>query len=535
MQKKIFLPFIPYIMGILTTVMMCFCFVHFYLLDFRVTKNLFEEIGVYSFLKERIDQGKDEIIALLDENLTNSQKQTLESALETAFTAENIQTQVDDILFELTLFMKDKTSSLPNFYIARILPSQLDATILESIPSVLNSKTLLSYFNQNEIIYSLQAFKLLYFALYILFLVSSILLFILLITTILLHDNFRDVFKILMRAFIIPGISFIFIAILVLVLTPKIPTSFLFMRFITLTRPSILNAYLQTLLYQSTYILFFIALFFILLALLLQLGFFKKQRPYSIRQKKYFFYALIFLLMLSIYNIGGFVKMKNLRNQYLATYTTVFFNIPITQVIPAEKDGIYIVELQILDKETGQPLPDISFELIGKHLNTKKDSKWTGKTKENEQYSQELTKGTYRLRLIEDEVTQFYHLPAPYYFEIVNAGTFSITLSLEEKKIVKPEGIAQIQIFGPNYEPIENIDLKLSTPPIYVDSIATTFELHSISNQKGVCVFKAPIGMYTVEVSLAELSDRFLPKEPFQIEIVENTPKQYTVYLEETT
>jgi hypothetical protein len=526
------------ILGSTLSFMIMLLLFHFTLFNPEYHKNLFSKFHVYTTIERMVYNTQNDILEILEEEISEVDKNTLVYTLEETLTRKKIENHINQSLYELMDYMKNKRETLPDIYIHENLPENLYPEIKESIPPIINSRTLLSYFNKDEILYSFLGLRLVFFSMVMLQVFSLSLFFFTLVLLFIYSKNFK-VFLNHLYGSILTGsiILLVFSLITLFFFIPKIDMVLTPSWIGTFSPPEILSSYFIHMLKQlSTYFVLFSGVFLIL-AIGMRIFSDKFDKGYQLPKEKTLFISVsLTFLMITLFGIL-YIYHKNNDHQFLNTYRTVFLNVPTTEIIPAEDSTLKSIRIVTLEKETSTAISFVPFEITG----VSEDSEpfaILGTTDETGSFSSEIPKGRFRLYFPQESLPQNYVQPTPYHFYIDSAGTFLITLHLEEITLLSTEGTLEIMILDEENFPFENIALQLTpfdeaSREIHEDSM-DFYEL-SITNAKGIAVFKTLPGEYMASIIKDSLMLGYLEKSPFKVIIPKDGTARYTIKLSSET
>ena len=504
------------------------------LFNFNYHNESFYKFDLHSHIENIMIDAKEDFLTLIGGNLTKNEKQILASTLESALTTENIRSHVDITLYELISYIKDDTPNPPNIYIADNLPDTLDPLISKSIPSTISSTTLLSYFNKDQIIFSSLALKFFYFSANILLIFSISIIILLASLLIIFNQKTKDLLvKIFTSILTCSFLNLVFILILIFFIPKRLdlflnPSSIGYF-FI----PDVLSSYFSNLINTITIYLSISTAITIALAIFLKFISNKTKNTYKIQKPKIFAFVLITIFLIATILKVEHISNKNLENNYSNTFRNLILNTASETVISAGDDSAYNILLNVVNnKDLSAPLPDIPFEITGISKTTKESITLTGVTDEDGNFSNPIYQGSYRITFDKDYLPEKFLTPRPYYFSIENPGTFVLRISLvERQEDPQSSGHLEIIVLGDENIPLENIQLKLNKSDNLQDELIPQQKEFSVTNNQGIAIFQSDIGKHEVSLVEQTLPENYQLKEPFNVEILENTISTYTIKL----
>ena len=248
--------------------------------------------------------------------------------------------------------------------------------------------------------------------------------------------------------------------------------------------------------------------------------------------------------------------IKNDFNYFLSKLQK---NYSVTQVISAKTDGIFVLNVNIVDKNTNSPIYNVPINVSGKssesnkYFNEVETTDKEGTTKFN------LAKGSFRISFINSYFPhETYELPSAYFFELRKAGSTIVTIELQRKENLKSNipGITEIEVLGKDDTPLSNIKLmikNISSESNIDNSVlsdkkqdltkkGTSLEpttnkdknpdiYYSYTNSEGIAVFKLKEGLYKISFSESKINKQYELPQDFEVSVVPNSTLRYSIKL----
>lgn len=134
----------------------------------------------------------------------------------------------------------------------------------------------------------------------------------------------------------------------------------------------------------------------------------------------------------------------------------------VIQVISAKNDTLYTLQVKLVDTSTGQPIPDIQINAIGKSKVPEKHFNIAGITDKDGSTKFTLGQGTFHLSFSSLTPLDEYNLPSPFFYELKTAGTTILTVNMDKKAKEEPSnGIGEVEVLDEDNMPVKNVELYL--------------------------------------------------------------------------
>jgi hypothetical protein len=533
MMKKVFLTFGPLILGFLLASIAVFSIAQWTLFRFDFHQNVFEKLQITSQLESLLNHIKTDALNLLHENLSDEEASILSSSFQFNLTSENIGSHLNQTLHELLEYIKDHRKNLPELYLKKMLPENKDPNLYDAIPEQLNAGTLLSYFDQNEILIFFLKFKLIYFIMDSLFFFSILIGLTFFCMSVLYYTEFSDLFSYWYKSFLSCCILLIgcFGALLFYpfpkntALTKSLLGSHISMQ-------NTLSSYVEHLENRLLWTLGGAILLLFLLIFLLKKWSKTKTSSYHIPHKKYFFLFLITLFFFIFFLKVEQIKDKNQDNHYASSYAQVFLNRPRSHIIPAKDDMIHKILIEFFDKDTLNPIADLPFEISKIEPHPQGAKPTSAQTNSDGRFTDKIEVGNYKISFPEHTIFEHYIKPLPYSFSIKKAGTLVLSMKVERTKPNPSFGNLEIIVLTDDKKPLENITLKLSPLSLLEESQPQPLiDEYAITNEKGKAIFQGQKGEYQISIDPSSIPAEYKKKLPFTVILYEQRISRYTLSL----
>ena len=205
----------------------------------------------------------------------------------------------------------------------------------------------------------------------------------------------------------------------------------------------------------------------------------------------------------------------------------------VTQVIPAKEDTIYDLEIKIVDKSDGKPVPGAKINISGTSSLQKKDFNLTLSSDNSGIISSTLDKGTFRLSFVPEGFPSNYNMPAPFFYDLKDSGKTMMTINLESDKYNNEQwGIAEVEVLDYDNKPVPDIEIQLDGR---VPAPGNPDKISSVTNSEGIAVFKVDSGSYKAVFPETSFPAKYKLQSPINIEVSADTASRYTLRLASAT
>lgn len=517
-------------------------------------QTLFEKHDIYSHTQTVISSSIKEFSYSLKAYAPQSsqQQEHIFSLLDKTVTHEMIKTNIDSIREGLFKYFKGDIKVLPdillnvnndNFQYEQQNPSAL------SLPKInkINLSAILMYINRNDIYDSLSILKLVYYLTHWLPGMLFLIIIILLLAGIIILQDFKKIRKWL-------GISIMFCGtlnlsagiIIALYVNNKMPGSIYPVLILLPFRNNVVMSYIYEcispiyrFLAVSGTILIFLGLGFLFIHLSLysiysnsSINNYIKKR--HIKLNAFIKSIIIFIITATIFLMTNYIynfKKDFQSNDFAVTIAKIKKPNTVTQVISAKDQTIYSLQVKCVDSKTSKTIENIQIRVSGtsnakrKFFNNLGTTDITGSTKFS------LDKGTFHLSFVSGSIPADYKIPSSFFFDLKNAGTTIITISLDPLEDLK-YGIAEIEVLDKNNEPVPGLQLKIEGT---VSAPGNPDRLLSYTNSVGIAVFKTNEGKYEISFENTKFPDEYYLPHPLEVSVGSNTITRYSLRLVEKT
>lgn len=529
------------------------------LLNAEFHKRVLERNGVYLYVQDLVKSSMPELsksVITDKQKGLNKQENTL-SVLEESVTEALIKDNINSVVDGVFKYFEGKTNLLPYIHLANKPESPSAETPLQgngfSLPKVdkINLGALLMYLNRadiTEVIFSIKYFFYLVDAIPQIFLPVLFLLF----------TIFMGVYKKILR-----GLKWASKVILTggIILAAS---SFALLTFTLLAMPSALYPFAMSLPLQNELVISYMRSSFISLSLLMLLFgiisvflpalicaiiiFISKkaklniihmrnipdlQRTISNFSKKLkpivpVVYAILLLssATLTTVKFQAFKKnsVPNGLNSLIARFNSMDSS---TRVVAAKDEMVYVLEVRLIENETGSGAEGFNVSVNGKSSCQEKYFNETGITDINGLVRFTLDKGTYQVSFSSRNTPSQYILPAPFFVNLKTAGTTITTINIDNSNKVN-KGIAQIEVLNEKGHPMPNLRIYTNNQDM---SKEFPEKIYAYTNSEGIAMFRLLNGTYK-----AYFDNSLFPQEyiiPFEMEITVGSDllNRYTISL----
>ena len=244
--------------------------------------------------------------------------------------------------------------------------------------------------------------------------------------------------------------------------------------------------------------------------------------------------ACIFMFMLVIsvlINKSYIVKKEFSDNNFPVIINKLKNYSAVTKVIPAKDTSIYVLVLNIVDKNDKTPVANIKMHLSGE-APTGKVNSLDIVSDENGDAKYTLDKGKYRLSFDSDSFPKIYQLPSPVFFELNSPGTTIISIELDKAHDINLNkwGMAEIEVFDKDNIPVKNIELYVEGIPSAPGNPDT---LKAVTNSEGIAVFRLNEGKYKIGFTDTAFPQNYKIPSPIDVSVLANSIGRYSIKLSE--
>jgi archaellin len=258
--------------------------------------------------------------------------------------------------------------------------------------------------------------------------------------------------------------------------------------------------------------------------------------PYSIRleNRRLLAVRLLYVAFFAVIaaNIGFKIQHTSkiyVQNGFPTTAALLRSPNNVKQVIAAKDDGIYSLQVKLVDRKSSMPVNNVNINVNGKSSIQDRYYNESKATSDEGTAKFILDKGDFRLSFKGSDFPDEYQIPSPFYFNLETAGTTIITVSLDAASERNP-GIAEIELLDSRNAPVSGIQLAVTeTQPTHENTVNT----FSYTNSEGIAVFKMKEGKYQVSFLQADFPQNFLLPSPIEVDITADSVKRYTLKLVE--
>lgn len=521
-------------------------------------EHLFEKNKIYSHAQSLLSSSMNDFIDNLKKNsAADFEKHTdIIYVLQKSTTPEMIKTNLDSIRDGLFEFFKGKRQFLPDIYLdTRSIPANSNSSsdsesnklsyALTKIDKI-SLSLVLQYINRNDINDRLSYIKLAYFVLERLPGYTIPVFLLLLAAAFLLNGKNCSIFKWAASSFAVCGLLGFVASISLAVYSYKVlPANIFPIKSSIPLQSEVLISYirdcissiLQLLTVSSVSFIILSALIFIIPGLPAVKHFAGnsgvKERSNKGIKAKYLACAVVFVLITSVLTYKAYILKKEFySNDFPVVISKIKNANTVTQVISAKDTVIYSLLVKIVDKKTGEPVPNVEITVNGESVTKKKTFYQALSTDDLGEARYSLDKGTFRVSFSYTHFPTGYQMPSPFYFDLKTAGTKIITVSLENSPENDPQnwGIAEIEVLDKDNKPVPDLNLEVQG---IVDAPGLPNNILSITNSEGISVFKLNEGIFKVGFSDAAFPDQYEVPSPIDVTVAANTVTRYTIRLVE--
>lgn len=540
------------------------------LMSSKYHETLLTKNNVYSYVNDLVSASINEFFKNLDTEEANTQNAELLKILKNTTSPEMINMNINSITEQIFQYFRGERKNLPDLFIDINTPSgqngfgqaqvnKSNVEISEQIKKI-NLQSILLTLNRTDILEQLKLIKFVYFvATHIteLSIFFSALLFLLIS---MIYKKTDTIVKWLFSVLLVCGLfNLAFSVVLFIFINKLLPNSIYFLTISLPLNSELILSYIRDLLSPLLLFCFTLGIVFSVFSILF---YFHKAKLIKIlkaikvlvsklpvKSKKMLKYAVTALVLVFIvfgmgFNLYAF-KSGYDYNNFSSVVSKLTNANTVTQVISAKDETIYTLQVKLKDSVTDDPVPNIKVSVSGQSKTPQKYYNLSEITDEEGVAKFILGKGKFHLSFTSPSSEIGYSLPAPFFYEIKSAGITILTVNLEKSK--PADGIAEIEILNEENNPVKNIELYLNEeleiepeqdwePDEDSSSAETdTLKCYSVTNSKGIAVFKLPQGKYNVGFSKSKFPEEYIIPENFEINIYSDYVTRYTIRIENKT
>ncbi len=245
---------------------------------------------------------------------------------------------------------------------------------------------------------------------------------------------------------------------------------------------------------------------------------------------KIVFSSLCLLIVSLIFYKTSIVKSVYEKNDFSLAISKMMNVNTVTEVISAKDEAVYTLEVKLVDKKSGDPVPNVSINVAGQSSITGNNYNQTLLTNDTGSARYTLDKGNFRISFDPDTLSENYQIPAAFFSELKSAGTTIITVNLEEPREIDINdwGIVEVEILDKDNNPMPNIQLTVDgiiSAPGYPNDI------FSYTNSEGIAVFKTGAGSYKIKCVEDDFPEQYELPQPIEVILKPNSVTRYTIRL----
>jgi len=202
----------------------------------------------------------------------------------------------------------------------------------------------------------------------------------------------------------------------------------------------------------------------------------------------------------------------------------------VVQVIAAEDEALYTIQIKLLNNSTSEPIPDIRINVKGKSILTNKSYDLTSTTDTEGLAKFTLDKGTFQASFLPSHFQSQYKIQAPFFFDLTTPSSKLIEKRLEENtdQDLKNWGIAELELLDSNNMPVPNIKLGINKN---VKALGFPDFIYSYTNSEGIAVFKLNSGNFTVHFDDKQYPSHYQKQSPIDITVTTDSVTRYSIRL----
>jgi len=535
------------------------------LMNSKYHETLLTKNDVYNYVNDLISSSLKDVLKNLETEESSTQNAELVKILKNTTSPEMINLNINSITQQIFQYFRGERKNLPDLYIDMNTPSNQEESgqvyingdnshISEQIKKI-NLQSILLTLNRTDILDQLKLIKFVYFVASHITGLSIFFSALMLLVISLLYKKTDVIIKWLVSALLVCGIfSLAFSTALFIYLNRVLPNSIYFLTMALPLNSEMILSYIRDLLSPLSMFCLILGIIFSVFSLLLyfyKAKFFKLLKVVKalasklpLKSKKMLKYGVTALVLVFIvfgmgFNLYAF-KSGYDSNNFSSVVSRLTNTNTVTQVISAKDDTIYTLQVKLKDAATDAPVPNIKISVYGQSKTPEKYYNTSEITDEDGSAKFILGKGTFHLSFTSPALDNEYTLPAPFFYEIKSAGITILTVNVEKNK--PNDGIAEIEVLDEENNPVKNIELYLgeeieiemeedeelddATSP---STDTKTAKYYSITNNKGVAVFKLPPGKYNVGFSESKFPEDYVIPENFEINISSDYVTRYTI------
>lgn len=478
------------------------------------------------------------------------------NALEKSFTVEMVQMNLDTLSTGILQYIKGEKKTLPDIYLnpqkktlSQIMGNSGNSgdsasQAFEKVDKI-NLGAILIYINRNDITDDLSIFKFLY---YLIKSVPSLLFLVLLLFTligIVLCKNLTSMTNWVFISLLTNGILSIISGIGLLLYTHIImPSQIIPLTMSLPLQKDIITTYLSDCTTSVSIFLLIFGISFVILPILFR---FLTRYLYNIFEKRNTIvpvphdrtqiiirssvYILLFALILTSIGYKYYTLKQDFKtHEFSAVITKMKNPNTVTQVISAQDETFYSLNIKLNDGKTERPIPNTQINISGNSDLLKKNFNETSTTDDQGTARYTLDKGTYRLSFIPSSFPSNYRMPSPFFFDIKSAGTTIMTVNIDTIPEVTKElsGIMEFEVLDKDNKPVPDLELSLGSK-----SFTSSYPeyLYSITNSDGIAVFRRNTGTYTVSFTYSKFPKQYILPNTIEAVINAESTTRYTIRL----
>ncbi|WP_010248404.1 prealbumin-like fold domain-containing protein [Acetivibrio cellulolyticus] len=542
------------------------------LMSSQYHQKLLSKNNVYSYVDDLITTYISDAFGNLKTQSSepSSQHKEIYKILENSTSSEMIKMNIDSVTEQIFQYFRGERKYLPDLYIDLDTPltneKSVQNTATDSIDTSqvsgqirkINLHAILLTLNRTDILDQLTLVKFIYFVISHLTTLSILSAALMLLLIFLVFRKSKIVIRWLTLALFFCGIFNLALAIVLFVYLNKIlpDNIYLFTMSIPLKSELILS-YINDLLFPVSFFCFILGILFPLLSIVIHSFYAKFAKIVKVikalasrlpaKSKNILKYGVMTVVTVSIvsgmgYNLYAF-KSGYDSNSFSNVVSKLTNKNTVIQVISAKNDTLYTLQVKLVDTSTGQPIPDIQINAIGKSKVPEKHFNIAGITDKDGSTKFTLGQGTFHLSFSSLTPLDEYNLPSPFFYELKTAGTTILTVNMDKKAKEEPSnGIGEVEVLDEDNMPVKNVELYLeekinietdqdSEPNdnSLVSSDSKAVKYYSVTNENGIAVFKLPQGTYKTGFSESKFPASYVLPQVFEMSISSDYVTRYTI------
>ncbi|WP_027621845.1 hypothetical protein [Acetivibrio clariflavus] len=541
------------------------------LMSSKYHETLLAKNNVYSYVNDLISASINEFFKNLDTEEANTQNAELLKILKNTTSPEMVNMNINSITEQIFQYFRGERKNLPDLYIDINMPSgqneydqahvnARNPDISEQIKKI-NLQSILLTLNRTDILEQLKLIKFVYFVASHITELSIFFSVLMLLIISIIYKKTDAIVKWLLLALLACGFfNLAFSVVLFIFLNKLLPNSIYFLTIAMPLNSELILSYIRDLLSPLSLFCFTLGIVFSIFSIMFYfhkaklMGILKAIKvlvsKLPVKSKKMLKYGvtvlvLVFILFGMGYNLYAF-KSGYDSNNFSSVVSKLTNANTVTQVISAKDETIYTLQVKLKDSVTDEPVPNIKVSVSGHSKTPQKYYNLSEITDEEGVAKFILGKGKFHLSFTSPVSDINYSLPAPFFYEIKSAGITILTVNLE--KIKPADGIAEIEVLNEENNPVKNLELYLNEEleiepeqdqkqdddsSAFTDT--ETLKCYSVTNSKGIAVFKLPQGKYNVGFSKSKFPEEYIIPENFEINIYSDYVTRYTIRIENKT